>query len=451
MSSFRLEQPRASRPPPLSVDKFSSYPLLYNLPVAASPPTSPSSRPTSPRSPRSRVASPASPTFSRSRTPINSRPAASPTPRNRTPVGVSATELDQFAEHCRAWYFNQDENAGRLMTQTLANLPSSQRAPYSRLQAAVRAAFHRNVNARKTAEFQATITATTPGASLSPHARAEPAGNVARKERYERFERFVRAWCSVGMPGPQPLFQSLWAIMRLQIVPEALGGAGRNVIVWEFDDAVLRESAGREFMVEAIDVLKGVLGFQETPSSKRVSGLPSNYQPPSIHTRAASQPLPAASPTRVRPKRARAPSDPFLDTPASNSLSSSPSSNDSALALVDEPLPAQPASANGYADDPLDEVDEEFLRIWTSPDLSNPEYVDLLKVFPAFITRRALPRFPAASGPPKDVEQGLNEDSEGKVLRFGTGSMWVGSIARSEGYEGSLWTRFIMWWKQVFC
>jgi len=39
------------------------------------------------------------------------------------------------------------------------------------------------------------------------------------------------------------LFDSLWAVMRLQVIPEELGGAGRNRIEWEFDDAVFKEAA----------------------------------------------------------------------------------------------------------------------------------------------------------------------------------------------------------------
>ncbi|KAJ7772561.1 hypothetical protein DFH07DRAFT_802353 [Mycena maculata] len=477
-SSYRLETPRA-RPPPLLVDKSSynssasilgsqqnnSEPLLYNLPAAhsMSPPASPRSRATSPRSPRARLASPTSPTFGRSRTPINGRPAPSPTGRNRsaTPLGVTPSELDQFAEYCRAWYFNQDDNSGRLMTQTLANLPSSQRAPYSRLQASIRSAYHRSVNARRTAEFRAHLSATQPGGSLLPHARANPHGNVARKERYERFERFVRCWCTVGMPGPQPFFQALWAIMRLQIVPEDIGGAGRNKIEWEFDDAVLRETGGKDFMVEAIDVLKGALAFEETPSSKRVSstmGFPRDIAS-TVHLRSKSQPIPAqptaSAPSKTaQPKRARAPSDPFLDTPTlSGSLSSSPASGTSVLITptTEEP-PPRPSTAAYSGDDPqsFDDEDEEFLRIWTSPDLPNPEFIDLLKVFPMFITRRALPRFPVVTVP-RDIEEGFDIDGEGKVLRFGTGSMWVSSIPRSDGWEGGWWSRFLLWWKQVFC
>lgn len=83
----------------------------------------------------------------------------------------------------------------------------------------------------------------------------------------------------MGMPGTKPFFEALWAVMRLQVLPEQLGGAGPNRIQWEFDDAVFKEAAyvpalylalhlwpnisplsrsGKDFMLEAIDVLKGV-------------------------------------------------------------------------------------------------------------------------------------------------------------------------------------------------
>ena len=140
-------------------------------------------------------------------------------------------------------YFNQDENSGRLMTQTLATLPPSQRAPFSRLQASMRSAYHAHINARRSAEFNAHLSATVPGGSLSPHNRADPQGPMAEKERYQRFEKFVRSWCNMGMPGTKPFFEGLWAIMRLQVVPRELGGAGRHRIQWELDDAVFKEAA----------------------------------------------------------------------------------------------------------------------------------------------------------------------------------------------------------------
>lgn len=140
-------------------------------------------------------------------------------------------------------YFDQDEAAGHVMTQTLANVAPSQRALYSRLQASVRSAYHASVNARRHAEFQAHLCATQPGGSLMPHSRADPSGPVARKERFDRLDRFVRTWCTMGMPGTKPFFEALWAAMRLQALPEQLGGAGGNRIQWEFDDAVFKEAA----------------------------------------------------------------------------------------------------------------------------------------------------------------------------------------------------------------
>lgn len=32
-------------------------------------------------------------------------------------------------------------------------------------------------------------------------------------------------------------------MMRLQVIPEDLGGTGRNRLDWEFDDAVFKEAA----------------------------------------------------------------------------------------------------------------------------------------------------------------------------------------------------------------
>lgn len=146
-------------------------------------------------------------------------------------------------------YFNQDEDAGRQMTQTLTSIPSSQRANYARIQASIRASFHKYMAERRRAEFQAHMSATVPGGSLPAHCRSNPDGNAAKRERKERFDRFVKAWCNVGMPGTKPFFESLWAAMALEVVPEHLGGAGSRRIEWEFDDAVFMESAYVQWMI----------------------------------------------------------------------------------------------------------------------------------------------------------------------------------------------------------
>lgn len=140
-------------------------------------------------------------------------------------------------------FFNQDEAAGQLMTQTLNKIHASQRAQFTRIQAAIRAAFHSSVAARREAEFHAHIRATQPGGSLMPHCRADPSGPAARQERLERFRKFIQTWCYTGMAGTRPFFESLWAVMRLQVIPLNLGGAGHHLIEWELDDAVFTESA----------------------------------------------------------------------------------------------------------------------------------------------------------------------------------------------------------------
>jgi hypothetical protein len=201
--SYRLQAPRPRQPPaPLNFDSTTFRPtstvsshrdsqtLLYDLPSATiSPPISPQS-----------AATPASPTFI-SRSQIRSgRPTPPPSARNRsqTPIGIASNDLEKFAEQCRAWYaglpclssssllqsiryYNQDEQAGRSMTQTLATLPPSHRAPFSRVQSSIREAYHRSVSARRHAELQAHLSFIQPGASLSAHFRPDPCSKEAQK------------------------------------------------------------------------------------------------------------------------------------------------------------------------------------------------------------------------------------------------------------------------------
>ncbi|TFK54137.1 hypothetical protein OE88DRAFT_1654644 [Heliocybe sulcata] len=486
-ASYRLQTARSRpAPPPLRFHETpsskaiiagndNSEPLLYDLPSAKSPPPTSAtftyvSNPTSP----------ISPTYTGRPRGGRSGRMTPPPPhaRSATPSrGFARSDIEEFAEHCRRWYYHQDEEAGRSMTQILATLPPSQRAPFVKLQASVRSEFHTHMTARRAAEFQARLSATHPGGSLMPHSRVNPSGQLARKERYEQFERFVKTWCTMGMPGTRPFFEGLWAVMRLQVIPESLGGAGPYRIEWEVDDAVFKEAAGKDFMLEAIDVLKGVLAFEEVPSSKRSSTHSSSAPLSRSHSRSKSQPLPSMPPTDNQRlhlpdtnhvKRPRAPSDPFLDTPAlSRSLASSASNSScgtsgALLSAAPDREPPSPVSAPAdtdhgpaprYGDYTFNEDEDEYLRIWTSPDLSNPEYLCLLKVFPSFVSRRALPRFPVAPGRarPGDLEEGEEEQMPRRDVRCGTGVMWVSSKERMDDWRGSWWARFVLWWRQVFC
>jgi hypothetical protein len=141
--------------------------------------------------------------------------------------------------------------------------------------------------------------------------------------------------------------------------------------------------------------------------------------------------------------------------------SSPPSANTESLLAtaieVDEPTSSIGAS---YGDNPIsitqddityDDADEQYLRVWTSPDLANPEILQLVKLFPPFVSRRPFPRFSVPNSEHVDIEEGDDDGLEGRQIQFGTGSMSVSSKQRTDAWEGGWWTRFVMWWKRIFC
>jgi hypothetical protein len=223
------------------------------------------------------------------------------------------------------------------------------------------------------------------------------------------------------------------------------------------------------------------LGFEERPSNRTstsTANSPIHISPFPIHARSQSHPLQTKPtiPTRLNAstqdtplvKRPRAPSDPFLDAPApSRSYSSSPHSfvvplSTSLSDTIEEPpSPVTPTQETEDIFNPRptakyahQEIDEEFMRTWISPDLANPEFLQLLKVFPTFITRRATPRFPNNASdlhPRSDLETGRRLSVALGEIQVGTGKMWVSEQPRTEGWEGNWWTRLKNWWHQLFC
>jgi len=214
---------------------------------------------------------------------------------------------------------------------------------------------------------------------------------------------------------------------------------------------VFKESAGKDFMLEAIDILKGVLGFEEMPSKIQEPLFGKDTSPPSPILPRTRRIKPLNSKvelsTTLLPKRPRAPSDPFLDAGASSHSPNGDSILNTAGTDIEEPpspgaalretTPAFPAPD----DSAFDDEDEQYLRVWLSPDLANQELLQLVKLFPSFITRHQLPRFHMS-----DIER-----TKPGTIRFGTGTMWVSSIQRGDGWEGGWWARFVMWWRRIFC
>ena len=105
-----------------------------------------------------------------------------------------------------------------------------------------------------------------------------------------------------------------------------------------------------------------------------------------------------------------------------------------------EPLDADDDSLDG----------EPSMRRWISTDLDNPELQSLISLFPNFITRQTLPRFPLARSTVPDLEVGHAMAEEGKEVSCGTGRMFIGEKQRREGWKGSWWHRFTSWWRRLF-
>jgi len=357
--------------------------------------------------------------------------------------------MEEFAAQCRAWYFDQDDQAGRAVSQTMNNLPPSHRAAYMKLQASIRSAYHSSIAARRLAEFKAQLSSVTPGGSLTPAARANPHSPMARKERYDRFSAFISTWCTPTIPGPRPFFQGLWALMRLQALPAYLGGAGQRLIEWEIDDAVFRETAGKDFMFAALTVMKGVLGFREY---LRPSCSPSQSTA-DLHV-GASQDLSIPREVSSDPPEDNiysSQSDPFLDKLNTNQPPSTSPIRENSDSLSKQPSQSIPL----LQDNGFDKLDEQHLRIWAAPDLSNPEYLSFLALFPSNISRREVPLFKTPNRKARkqhDIEAGPNHGEEKEGVECGTGRMWVGATDRSlTMMKGGLWDRFLSWWRSIFC
>ncbi|KAG8716280.1 hypothetical protein FRC08_009659 [Ceratobasidium sp. 394] len=395
------------------------------------------------------------------------------------------------------------------MEAIISRVSQYHQAKYTRLQANVRREYHVTQSLRKISEFRAHLSSIQPGCSLSPAARANPSGAMARQERAARFQKFVDA--QGGSAGTQNFFFGLHAAMRLQTLPPSIGGTGEGRIEWEIDDAVFMESGGNQFMLEAVDMMKGVLGFDERPLNYRP--LPSrafhhrpSYSSPtnvvsSYGDRSEDSPsseTPITRPLRSAPlARSRASSDPFLDpTRSSPSMHAAlsmtlPTPEESATDLdslgpstpLDErgpEIPPPPASlpdpyqSSAYSMNAEAFLNEPQLRIWTFPPyLTNPELHKLIAMLPPSITSQPVPRFKPL-GKPKRRERkrkAADVDLEGEgnpmqtaditsvgadlakergEIRKGTGRMWIGDLVRLPGWRGTFWDSVRDWFRHLF-
>ncbi|KAJ1304426.1 hypothetical protein OPQ81_005574 [Rhizoctonia solani] len=425
------------------------------------------------------------------------------------PPEPTQKELDNYEFLCRQFFFAQDESAKLSMDAIINKVSQYHQAKYTRVQANVRREFHITQSLRKISEFRAHLSSVQPGCSLSPAARASPSGALARRERADKLRAFVKA--QSGSAGTQNFFTGLYTAMKLQTLPPSIGGTGKGRIEWEIDDAVFMESGGNQFMLDAIDIMKGVLGFDERPLNYRPLPCRSFHQPSlfsstnvssSSRDRGEDPSLSEAinKPTRAAPPgRSRAPSDPFLDpTRSSPSMNAAlamtlPTPEESATDLdslgpstpLDERGPEIPPraslsdqyAASTYSMDAEAFLNEQQLRIWTFPPyITNPELHKLMAIFPSSITSQTVPRFRplAKSKQRKGRRKGADIDLEGEgnpmqlglsidpagldadlvnergEIRKGTGRMWIGDLMRLPGWRGTFWDTIRDWFRHLF-
>lgn len=137
-------------------------------------------------------------------------------------------DIDRFAVHCRRLYFSlePDEESAQYISSTLASLPSSDRAIYSRIQSDIRADAHKHHHETSLTTFHTLLASLT--RSLSS---AEGCA-----ERTTRLTAFIDKWCLPRNVGIGPFFIALYAVLQVQ------SRAGGCRVVWQVDDAVFLEA-----------------------------------------------------------------------------------------------------------------------------------------------------------------------------------------------------------------
>lgn len=179
-------------------------------------------------------------------------------------------------------------------------------------------------------------------------------------------------------------------------------------------------------------------------------------EPPTVSrsTRSSKFSSPSFS-SKKKPRRIRAPSDPFLDTPSMARSGSSSYTTMTSSTLYSEGVGEEDLKL--YLDSGSREQREEAeegpsLRIWVAPDLTNPEVGELVLLFPVFVRKKAVGRLAVRKGRSevggRDEEEGLGMDgeieSEGRRVSCGTGRLWAGAVIREGKWENSWWRRMML-------
>ncbi|OAV88909.1 hypothetical protein PTTG_28870 [Puccinia triticina 1-1 BBBD Race 1] len=195
-------------------------------------------------------------------------------PKPKQPSALSQPSSEQldllasFSEECRKMFYTGDPTATKNVEYIIKNLPAASKAAYTKQMATVRSQFHRDAASSRRAEVDKLLHDTLPssiiikavGNDSSLWAMRSPR---ARQERLDRLKKFINAHCVRNMVGAHPFFNSLCAVLHLLSLPARKAGSGKRRVEWEIDLALFCEAGGEPFLVDSIQFLKGVLGFED--------------------------------------------------------------------------------------------------------------------------------------------------------------------------------------------
>ncbi|KAA1089542.1 hypothetical protein PGT21_021582 [Puccinia graminis f. sp. tritici] len=208
---------------------------------------------------------------------LTSIPLHLPKPKQQLPISSNRIPSNQqhnsdllasFSEECRKMFYTGDPIATKNVESIIKNLPAASKAAYTKQMATVRSQFHRDAASSRRAEVDKLLHDTLPssiiikavGNDSSLWALRSPR---ARQERLDRLKKFINAHCVRNMVGVHPFFNSLCAVLHLLSLPARKSGAGKRRVEWEIDLALFCEAGGEPFLVDSIQLLKGVLGFED--------------------------------------------------------------------------------------------------------------------------------------------------------------------------------------------
>lgn len=340
-------------------------------------------------------------------------------------------DMPELEELCRRFYHDQDPAAGRHLDELLARASTPEtRAAYERTRTQIRNAYHRAAaQRRRAAALEILRTTTGPSGGEGPQSIEASRSRRARQARAKRLEAFVRTHCRERDPGTHPFFRGLFAALWLQA-----NRAGARCVEWRIDVAVLTEASGQETWArDAVEALKVVrlLILSAGRHWRRVL----ERSPPteaSCHSQvlgATQRPLESTAARGNVPRHD--PNDPFLDPPLNL---------DHNVASPLDPLNPELDFSAGPAAPAAVPVEERTFTL--PPDLTNPDLVALLRLFPAFITRPVRRQAAAARTASLD-------ELETKIADVVHGSVQVGAGERAPGWKGSLSERFVLWLRRL--